>query len=179
MRESKLYSRMKSVSEEAHTLYKQVLDTIGVIVVVVGLYFAWDQATQFNHSQNLANWSDVTARTFDMDKVFIENPELQKYFTAGADIKESEKDYPKVYAIASMMLDYFDSVMTRLDYNQNRLSDDILQRAAWNHYFKATFSESPILCGVLMADPLSYGTEMRRIGIPTCKEVIDRQSNKP
>jgi hypothetical protein len=143
-------------------LYKRVPDTLGIIVLGVGLYFAWDQAKQFNRSQNLANWSDVTSRTFDVDKVFIVNPDLQRYFFAGVDTKEGDAEFSKASAIAGIMLDYLDSVMTRLEYNKGHLPEDILQRGTWDHYFDATFRTSPILCRTLMNDPLSYGTEMRR-----------------
>jgi hypothetical protein len=59
-------------NDEARNRYKQLLDTVGLLVLVVGLYFAWDQAKQFNHSQNLSNWSEVSARMLEVDKVFID-----------------------------------------------------------------------------------------------------------
>lgn len=51
-------------STQAGDVYKRVIDTLTLIVIVTGLYFAWDQAKQFDASQNLSNWSDVSARTF-------------------------------------------------------------------------------------------------------------------
>ena len=152
--------------------FKRVIDVATLVVIILGLYFAWDQATQFNRGQNLANWSDVVARTFDVDKVFVDSPDMLKYFTDGVDLKKTDKDYAKANAIALMTLDYFDSVMTRLEYNRGHLSDDILQQGAWNHYFEGAFAASPILCRTLMADPASYGKEMRKLGPAACKQAF-------
>jgi hypothetical protein len=149
-----------------------VLDTVTLLVVMGGLYFAWDQAEKFNFSQNLSNWSDVTARTFDIDKAFVDNPKFQKYFYNGVDIGPADHDYPKAYALAVLFLDYFDSVMSRLDYNRGRISGNILQEPAWDRYFDATFKTSPLMCKILLENSMSYGTEMRHLGVPTCKSAF-------
>ena len=37
---------------------------------------------------------------------------------------------------------------------------------------EATFSTSPLLCRTLMAAPQTYGSEMRRLGVPMCKNAF-------
>lgn len=157
---------------KAPDVYKRAIDTLTLVVIIAGLYFAWDQAKQFNASQNLSNWSDVSARTFEIDKVFVENPEFRQYFLDGADIARDNKDYPKASAIAELLLDYLDSFTSLLDYNQGLLSNNILQKEAWNHYFTVSFTKSPLLCRRLIADPLNYGVKLRQTGIPLCEKTF-------
>jgi hypothetical protein len=159
-------------TETTTDVFKRAIDTLTLVVIVAGLYFAWDQAKQFNASQNLSNWSDVSARTFEIDKVFVENPDFQKYFLEGADITPDNKDYPKAMAIAELLLDYLDSFTSLLDYNQGLISNNILQKEAWNHYFSQTFTRSPLLCRRLIADPLNYGQQLRQTGIPLCEKTF-------
>ena len=125
--------------------FKRAIDTLTLVVIVTGLYFAWDQAKQFNASQNLSNWSDVSARTYEIDKVFVENPEFRQYFLEGVDIAPDDKNYPRAASIADLLLDYLDSFTSLLDYNQGLLSNDILQKEAWHHYFLMSFTKSPLL----------------------------------
>ena len=152
--------------------YKRVIDTLTLLVIVAGLYFAWDQAKEFNAGQNLSNWSDVSARTYEIDKVFVENPEFRKYFLEGVDIAPDDKDYPKAASIAELLLDYLDSFAALLDYNHGLISNGILQEEAWKHYFNESFTKSPLLCRRLIADPLNYGQQLRQTGIPLCEKTF-------
>lgn len=155
-------------------VYKRSVDTLTLVVIIIGLYFAWDQAKQFNASQNLSNWSDVSARTYEIDKVFVENPEFRQYFLEGVDIAPEDKNYPKAASIADLLLDYLDSFTSLLDYNQGLLSNNILQKEAWNHYFLMSFTKSPLLCRRLMADQLNYGVQLRQTGVPLCEKTFPK-----
>ena len=156
----------------APDVYKRVVDTVTLLVIVIGLYFAWDQAKEFNASQNLSNWSDVSARTYEIDRVFVENPEFRKYFLEGVDIAPDDKDYPKAASIAELLLDYLDSFTALLDYKHGLISNGILQEEAWKHYFNESFTKSPLLCRRLIAGPLNYGPQLRQTGIPLCEKTF-------
>ena len=158
--------------KETRDTYKRAIDTLTLVVIALGLYFAYDQARQFNQNQNLSNWSDVSARTYEVDKVFVDNPEFQKYFLDGVDIAPGDKDYPKALSISVLVLDYLDSFNVLLDYNHDLISDGILQQEAWKHYFTQSFKQSPLLCRTLMSDPESYGPQLRNTGIPICKKTF-------
>jgi hypothetical protein len=160
------------LERESRDNYSRAIDTLTLVVIAVGLYFAYDQARQFNQNQNLSNWSDVSARTYEVDRVFVDNPEYQKYFLDGVDIAPGDKDYPKALSISLLLLDYLDSFNVLLDYNHDLISDGILQREAWKHYFTESFKKSPILCRTLMSDPESYGPQLQKTGIPICKQTF-------
>ena len=162
---------LKSAKESRDT-YTRAIDTLTLVVIALGLYFAYDQARQFNQNQNLSNWSDVSARTYEVDRVFVDNPEFQKYFLDGVDVTPGDKDYPKALSIAVLVLDYLDSFNVLLDYNHDLISDGILQQEAWKHYFSQSFTKSPLLCRTLMSDPESYGPQLRNTGIPLCKQTF-------
>jgi hypothetical protein len=157
---------------ESRDNYSRAIDTLTLVVIAMGLYFAYDQARQFNQNQNLSNWSDVSARTYEVDRVFVDNPEYQKYFLDGVDIAPGDKDYPKALSISVLILDYLDSFNVLLDYNHDLISDGILQQKAWKHYFTESFKKSPLLCRTLMSDPDSYGPQLQETGIPICKQTF-------
>ncbi len=162
---------LKSEKESRDT-YARAIDTLTLVVIAIGLYFAYDQARQFNQNQNLSNWSDVSARTYEVDRVFVDNPEFQKYFLDGVDITPGDKDYPKALSISVLLLDYLDSFNVLLDYNHDLISDGILQQEAWKHYFTESFKKSPLLCRTLISDPDSYGPQLQKTGIPICKQAF-------
>lgn len=167
-------------STQTSDVYKRVIDTVTLLVIIAGLYFAWDQAREFNAGQNLSNWSDVSARTYEIDKVFVENPEFRQYFLEGVDITPGNKDYPKAASIAELLLDYLDSFTALLDYNHGLISNGILQEEAWKHYFNQSFTKSPLLCRRLIADPLNYGQQLRQTGIPLCEKAFPAlKQNQP
>ena len=92
-------SEESHITEKKPDIYKRTLDTLTLVVIIVGLLFCtWDQAKEFNASQNLSNWSDVSARTFEIDKVLVENPDYRKYFMEGADISPDNPDYQRAAA---------------------------------------------------------------------------------
>jgi hypothetical protein len=156
---------------------KRATDIAGFVVVLLGLYFTYSEARRSNAGQNLTNWSEVTSRMLDIERVLVEYPDYQKYIYDGFVVRSTEKEYARAHAISVMELDFFDSVTSRIAYNRRHLSDDLLQHEAWHHYIRATLKTAPLMCTILLADPESYGTEMRRIGLPPCREAAAERRN--
>jgi len=184
-------------------MYKRVLDTITLLVVIVGLYFTWDQAHQFNRAQNLTNWIDLLGHQLEVDKVLVDNPGLRKYFVDKADITkipeikdsvatgnatkgtvtkdtfkkcnttectttEDPGEFDKVTAIGDLMLDHFDNVMSRLEYNEINNPEDSEQREAWRLYIESTLKSSPVLCRMLQKNMTSYTKRFQCLARNAC-----------
>ena len=77
------------------------LSILGFGAVGVGLYFN-ARALRSNTQQGMVRI--VT----DLDRVYIDRPDLLKYFEGGKPISVSDPDYPRVYATAVMFLDVID-----------------------------------------------------------------------
>lgn len=174
-------------SAEQTDWFKRFIDVATLLVIAIGLFFTVDQATKLNKSLELSNqtnnvstWTTVTGQSIEIDKVFIDNPAFSKYFFSNEKIEKGDPNYDKADAIATVVLDYFDSVMVLLDYTTSATplikghvagkhgSTHFMDHEAWEAYFKSVFTTSPLLCGRLKQDWPIYGKEMRRLGGSAC-----------
>jgi hypothetical protein len=106
--------------------------------------------------------------TLEMDKIFIEKPELRPYFYDGVDIKDDDKNYNLVVAVAEYQIDYFDSAMTQMDYLPED-QDSKEDRDTWNQYFADSFAHSPILCKRINQINRWYMQRLVKIAQENCK----------
>ncbi|HEV2694108.1 MAG TPA: hypothetical protein VG347_14530 [Verrucomicrobiae bacterium] len=83
--------------------------------------------------------------TVDLDRVFVDRPELMPYFYGRKDISESDTNYLQVEATAVTVLDVFDIASSQPD----RYKDQWKHPEAWDEWIIDTFSESPVLRQVL------------------------------
>jgi hypothetical protein len=101
-------------------------------------------------------------------KLFINNPDLIKYFFENADIKESDPNYGRAAATASLMLDYFDTARVVAQYTSQLLPHSQNDTIAWDHFFVSTLRSSPILCKRYLQTINEYGETLRQIAEPAC-----------
>lgn len=173
-----------------HDWFKRFIDTATLLIITVGLYFAWDQASKLNESletsnrnNNIATWNSISNQGMDLDKIFIANPGFQKYFFSSVPIDERNPSFDKASAIATFILDYFDSVMNLIrDFPEEAYSQKpshsgnkensphkpYIERDVWNAYFQSVFHSSPLLCATLKSSWNTYGSEMKRLGGGAC-----------
>lgn len=133
---------------------KSWIDISMLVVTTLGFFAAcWtisDTAKAFRGSI----YSSASPWIFDIDKVFIENPDLRPYFYADyrrapiyftrRDLKspEAEKAYLKTCAMAEYILDTFDSYLsTRTKFGHDTLADE----EGWKQWMRDTFRASPVL----------------------------------
>src|SRR5438046_9002304 len=109
--------------------FKRFIDLATLLVISLGLYFAWDQAKKLtegvntnNRNLNVSMLASISDKTIELDKIFVQNPRMQRYFVGGEAIDKKKPDYDKAQAIAFLMLDYFDQVKTFVDYASQALS---------------------------------------------------------
>jgi hypothetical protein len=151
------------------------INWLTVLVLAVGLYFAWDQAKKLtesieanNNSINLASIANLGNQSLEVDKMFIKNPEYMKYFFNNVSIKNDNPNYEKATAVALFMLDYFDTARSVSQYTSNVLPNSLNDTNSWDAYFLATFRSSPLLCKVYIDNIDTYGTTLRELAEPVC-----------
>lgn len=105
-----------------------------------------------------------------MDKIFLEHPELRPYFYENIDISQITDDDTRrrVMIVAEYQLDYFDLVMTQLDYIPTD-GDSQEDKENWNKYFADSFAKSPALCKRIGDNPDWYMTRLVKISKENCK----------
>jgi len=72
---------------------------IGVPGVLVSLFFLWRQSRDQTLATRATIYQNITATMLDIDRYFIEHPELKKYFFDGASISKKHREYERVKSI--------------------------------------------------------------------------------
>jgi hypothetical protein len=143
---------------------KRLTDVGTLPVLVVGLFFAYDQAKKLTASIDSATWNNVTNQEFALDKLFIDNPSTRKYFYDYVEIQRNDPLYDRVAATAEYMLDFIDTYFSSAQYIQPDTSDPDL----WRNYFIHIFSNSPITCELLDARSDEYGDDINDLAKEPC-----------
>jgi hypothetical protein len=139
-----------------YELISLILSFLGLISIVAGLLslvFFYRQtreiAIQTQHSQESlqsAAYQAIANHEMDVDRLFIERPNLRPYFFGGREISETNPDYARAESIADYDLDFIDSAQSQLKYLKNPEID----MNAWQQFFDDSFTNSPILCKRLL-----------------------------
>lgn len=116
-------------------------------------------------------YATIATHTFEMDRLFIEHPNLRSYFYDGKDIDQKDKDYDLVIAIAEHQLDYFDATWTQLGYIPDD-EDKKEDRETWKRYFFDSFANSPILCRRINMNRSWYMQSLLQKADEACKRDV-------
>ena len=161
--------------------FKRVIDILTLLVITIGLYFAWDQAKKLtesvqlnNKAINLATWASVSNQSMEVDKIFIQNPEFQRYFGDKVKIAENDPNYKKAKAIAFLLLDFLESGLTIVEYLSEGFAESIVEKDAWHTYVKTMFQSSPILCKQYTENKSNYGSTLRRHADAACASASEK-----
>jgi hypothetical protein len=100
----------------------------------------------------MPNW------TQEIDKKFIDNSELVRYFYDGDSIKKSDPNYTKACVMAQLFLDNFDAIIANKDYFRN---DDT--KVWWLNWIDDCFSNSPILRQRYIETKRWYTPELEKV----------------
>jgi hypothetical protein len=83
-----------------------------------------------------ARYVTIAGWTLELDKIYIQHPEIMPYFEEGTQITKDSQDYPLAAATAEFIIDLMDSM---LDAYNDKWPDE-----GWRNWAEDTFSTSPI-----------------------------------
>ena len=158
-----------------------VYETLSLLISLLGLIsliLIFYQITQTSASLKASANADIKdayasigAFTLEVDKVFIEKPELRPYFYLGWDITEKDQHYHAVLATAEMQLDVFDAALTQLEMKPEENAAEMEAEAMlWAKYFGKSFATSRVLCKRLADDKDWYRENLRKHASEPCKK---------
>jgi hypothetical protein len=120
--------------------FSQVIAGAALVASVVSLVMSWRAG---HRAAKITTYRSATDLTIDIDHVFVEHPELRKYFYDGEDLSHaSEETRAEAEAIAELMLDCFECIW---DLRKNYSKED---RFSWGRYILDMLSESPVMEGM-------------------------------
>lgn len=112
---------------------------IGVPGVLVSLFFLWRQSRDQTLATRATIYQNITATMLEIDRYFIEHPELKKYFFDNTPITKKHREYERVKSIAEMFLDFMDFTL------EHKPGMEDYPWSQWENYFKSVYDTSPAL----------------------------------
>lgn len=140
--------------------YWQLLATyLSLIVAVVGIGFVVWSVRNNTKSVSTGVQQHAMSLVTDLDKVFIDHPQLYPYFYECKELEldPNDKESKRVVAAAMMMLDVLD--MAAMQSTENKL--DWGDPEAWDRWIFDQFVRSPILRKTLKEHEGWYGKRLK------------------
>jgi len=106
-------------------------------------FVAWQINLAINSIEDNAQ-NFLSSGVQEINKVFIEKPELWPYFEEGLKASKEDKNYNAVMALADMHIDFFDALWIQTDNIDSLYEGDDWN--SWNNWIMNVTKNSPNLC---------------------------------
>jgi hypothetical protein len=87
-------------------IISQVIAALSLLVLAGGIWFAIDQAKEVRESIDASTYNTITTQLLEINKIFVEHPELQRYINDKVDVKKGDPNYDRAYAIGTLQLNF-------------------------------------------------------------------------
>jgi hypothetical protein len=134
----------------------QLVAGFASVIVAAGVFLVRKQVKLQAQDGRTELITGVTTLFVSVSRVFIEYPDMQKYFYARA--TPEDDDFDRAHAIAVTMADAMDHVVEHLS-----LMSSSSQRA-WKAYISETYSTSPVLEELLQAHKCWWPKLQKQLG---------------
>ena len=124
----------------AFEIWSLIISAFGFLLVIASIGILIYQTRILVKSLDVSSNSSVGERQLEVDKIFVENPHLLKYFFNNVDISPSHDDYEAALAITLMLANFYDTFLLQEGNFQQMYPVD-----SWSRYIKDYFAKSPIL----------------------------------
>lgn len=135
-------------------LLSQIGDFIGGISTLFALFtiiFVLKQTKEMSKQNQIeaksaliSIYKEISCIMLEIDRMFIERPDLRKYFYDGADIQKDNKKYNEILSVAEYILDFMDMLVVMKN-AAPEYPDTNLPWEDWNVFFSEIYSNSPII----------------------------------
>jgi hypothetical protein len=117
-----------------------ITSAFGFLLVVGSLAILSHQTKLLAKAIDASASASVAERQINIDKVFVDKPELLRYFFGNTDISRDDESYYAALAVAGLLANYFDTYCL-----QKGMLKQMYSEPAWECYIKDYFRRSPLL----------------------------------
>ena len=136
-----------------------IVSAAGFIGLVITVRYLAFQTRGSAHALESNTFGASANATFMISAIFIEHPDLRKYFYDAEEHVPPQPQGDRVLAVAELMLDYFDYVLL-----QQKRSAELHRHNFWSEqYLIDSFSAGPILCDYLERKKSWYSDELTAV----------------
>jgi len=139
-------SLKKLTTYEIISLIISGLGLVSIILLIIQTRAMTTQTKQLSDSLESAALTNISSQEFEINKIFFEHPELRPYFFDGKDIDETNKDYARVFALASLRHDFIATFFYQSKYIPEFQSENNQTWQLWDRYIKDIYAKSPVMC---------------------------------
>jgi hypothetical protein len=136
----------------------------GFVAIIITLYQIRDENRLSEQALKESALSPLKAQQLEIDKIFIEHPELRKYFYDNVELPEvSSHETAQAMAVAEYLLDHFAAILPH-----TTVSGEPLVGTIWRNYIRDSFANSRVLSSIL---------RQRSDWYPSALRMIEREAN--
>lgn len=137
---------MSEVAAEHAPQWRTAMMVLATFAAIGALYATYSQLATSNRGVQAQVAQTINQQLTEINRTFVDKPNLWKYFYQGTRIRPSDADYPAVMAVADMHLDFFE--MFDEDYIRELpgMGKEGTNWKLWQNYFKDIFRTAPALC---------------------------------
>ncbi|MEJ3746228.1 hypothetical protein WEI85_23425 [Actinomycetes bacterium KLBMP 9797] len=143
-----------------------------VVVASIALVFSLSTVFQGRRSLRATTYRSATDLVLEVDRIFIGEPHLRRYFYDGEECAEADPEYQKVQAIAEFYLDIVECVWDHREFNP-------ADRRAWREWIHDVFEGAPPLRTLYGRHPDWYPTLMDLFTWESCDKVDEHGWVRP
>ncbi len=108
------------------------------VITGLGVIAVFQQIWQARHDAQVALITGMTTMMLEVDKAFIDYPEMRQYFSGGKQLPADETEAERARAIAMAMANSLDHVVEHLRFMKNGAQE------AWGSYIHNLHKTSPV-----------------------------------
>lgn len=116
-----------------------LVSVLGLPALVISLVFVWKQLKLSANANRATVYQSVPLLMFDIDRLFIERPELKPYFYGRKPLTHDDPEYNRIMSVAELFVDFMDYV-TVVEPALPEYEWD-----SWKCYFRELLATSPAL----------------------------------
>jgi hypothetical protein len=123
------------------------IQVLGILAVFVGLVMNSKAINNSATATKNSTLSSLSAWSLELNKQFVQYPDMRPYFNEGKDLDEKDPRYERAMALAAMHADLIDSMFS---------TEGFPPHDGWNLWTKTLLQRSPILSRYLRENKQYY-----------------------
>ena len=136
------------------------LASLFVSIVGLGSVVVSIRALRQSEDAVLAGLSQqVISDSMDVDKIFIQHPEMRPFFRDKKPIRPGDEGYDRAAAIAELRVNALDAVLT---------FPGVFKEDSWRNVARSAFRDSPIMCEFVSKYKDNYSAATVKIAGEAC-----------
>jgi len=144
-------------------MFAKVIALASLLVSIVGLGSIWISIQSFKQSERAALAStsqQIISDSADVDKLFIQYPEMRAFFRDRKPIHRGEEGYDRAAAIAELRVNALDTVLT---------FPQVFKADNWSNVARSSFRDSPIMCEFISMYKANYSKTTIQVSDEACR----------